>query len=90
MQETLKNEALKVQTQELATAVVQTILNDPAIALHASAFLAEATKAPLTQEALVQLTVHVLQHEDTLRAAQLLATKLVALLAQDKVRGIYY
>jgi hypothetical protein len=39
--ETLENESLKVQTQELAMAVVQTVLNDKEVTAHAAAFLKE-------------------------------------------------
>ena len=60
--ETLENESLKIQTQELAMAVVQTILNDKDVTAHAAIFLREASIAPETQQALLQLTLHVLQH----------------------------
>jgi hypothetical protein len=64
--ETLENESLKVQTQELAMAVAQTILNDKEITSHAALFLREAAAVPETQEALLKLTIHILQHPDTL------------------------
>jgi hypothetical protein len=41
--ETLENESLKVQTQELAMAVVQTVLNDKEVTAHAATFLKEGT-----------------------------------------------
>lgn len=65
--DTLENESLKIQTQELARAVVQTILNDKEVTAHAAAFLREASEAPETQQALLQLTLHVVQHPDSLR-----------------------
>lgn len=86
--ETLENESLKVQTQELAMAVVQTVLNDKEITAHAAAFLKEASVAPETQAALLQLTVHILQHEETLAQLTALGKKLIADLADDKVAAI--
>lgn len=83
--ETLQNETLKVQTQELAMAVVQTVLNDKDITAHAATFLREASTAPETQQALLQLTVHILQHKDTLEELKILSQKLIADLAEDKV-----
>ena len=50
------------QTQELATAVVQTILTDKEIAYQTVAFLRDATTVPEVQEALLKLTIHILQH----------------------------
>ena len=43
--ETLENESLKIQTQELATAVIQTILNDKDVTSQAAKFLLEAAGA---------------------------------------------
>ena len=43
--ETLENESLKIQTQELATAVIQTILNDKDVTSQAVKFLLEAAGA---------------------------------------------
>eukprot|EP01041_Mallomonas_annulata_P002268 gene2268-4416_t len=82
--ETLENESLKVQTQELATAVVQTVLNDKEVTSHAAGFLRDASSATETQEALLQLTLHVLQHPSSLQELTALAKKLVAVLASDK------
>jgi hypothetical protein len=59
--ETLENENLKIQTQELATAVIQTILNDVEVTNQAAKFLQQAAGAPESQEALLRLTLHVLQ-----------------------------
>jgi hypothetical protein len=84
--ETLENESLKVQTQELAMAVVNTVLNDKEVTAHAASFLREASVVPETQQALLQLTLHVLQHPDTLEEATTLAKKLITVLAKDKVR----
>ncbi len=84
--ETLENESLKIQTQELAMAVVQTILNDKEITAHAAAFLKEASVAPETQQALLELTVHILQHEDSLVQLTALAKNLIGNLSGDQVR----
>lgn len=83
--ETLENEALKMQTQEFALVVVQTILNDKDITAQAAAFLREASMAPDTQKALVLLTMHILQHEDSLKELTTLVKKLVGNLSNDKV-----
>lgn len=80
----MENESLKIQTQELATAVVQTILNDKEITAHAATFLKEASTTAETQAALLELTMHVLQHPKTLDEAALLAKKLLNSLSQDK------
>ena len=83
--ETLENESLKIQTQELATAVVQTILNDKEVTAHAATFLREASSDPETQEALLKLTLHVLQHQKSLDELLILIRKLLAHLATDQV-----
>lgn len=83
--ETLENESLKIQTQELATAVVQTILEDKDITSHAATFLKEASTAPETQQALLKLTMHILQHKDTMDEVTKIAQKLIKNLANDKV-----
>lgn len=83
--ETLENEALKLQTQEFALVVVQTILNDKEITAQAAAFLREASMAPDTQKALLLLTMHILQHEDSLKELTVLMKKLVGNLSNDKV-----
>ena len=85
--ETLENEALKSQTQELAMAVVQTVLNDSEVNTNAAAFLRGAAAAPETQQALLQLVLHVLQHPESLAEVTVLAKKLIAILATDKVGG---
>mmetsp|Transcript_8771 Transcript_8771/g.14587 ORF Transcript_8771/g.14587 Transcript_8771/m.14587 type:complete len:415 (-) Transcript_8771:175-1419(-) len=82
--ETLENESLKVQTQELATAVVNTILEDKEITSQAATFLKEASTAPETQQALLKLTLYVLQHKDTLEEVTKLAQKLIKNLSQDE------
>jgi len=82
--ETLENESLKVQTQELASAVVQTVLNDPEVTSKASNFLQNAAQTPETQKALLDLTLHVLQHPDTIVEVVKLGKELVARLADDQ------
>ena len=85
-QETLKNESLKIQTQELAMAVVQTVLNDKEVTAHAASFLREASVVPETQQALLELTLHVLQHPDTLDEVAVLVKKIIVILGNDPVR----
>lgn len=82
--ETLENENLKIQTQELAMAVTQAILRDDDITSHAATFLHDASIVPETQLALLQLTLHVLQHPDTLSETVILCKKVLDELAKDK------
>ena len=65
-------------------AVVQTILNDKEITAHAAAFLKEASIAPETQQALLELTLHILQHKDTLKELTILSKRLISNLTHDK------
>lgn len=83
--ETLENESLKIQTQELAMAVVQTILNDKDIANRTAEFLQKAATTPETQQALLKLTIHILQHPDSLQELNKLVKKVIAELSTDKV-----
>lgn len=83
--ETLENESLQIRTQELAMAVVQTVLNDKEITAHAATFLKEASTAPETQQALLELTMHVLQHPKTLTEVYSLFKQLLQQLSEDKV-----
>jgi len=82
--ETLEDKSIKIQTQELAMAVVQTVLNDKEVTAQAAAFLREASHTPETQEALLQLTLHVLQHPDSVQELSVLTKRVVAELANDK------
>ncbi|CAM9895236.1 unnamed protein product [Laminaria digitata] len=75
--ETLKVEALQVQTQELATALVQTLLNDQEVVSAGALFLREASTNPETQAAVMSLALYVLQHPETLAETHVLAKKLV-------------
>src|SRR3546814_14771488 len=78
-----RNESLQIQTQELAGAVVQTVLNDPEVLAKAAAFLRDASQTTETQAALVQLTLHVLNHPDTLQEIVKLTQELAKILATD-------
>lgn len=79
----VRNESLQIQTQELAGAVVQTVLNDPEVLAKAAAFLRDASQTAETQAALLQLTVHVLNHPDTLNEVVKLTQELAKILAKD-------
>mmetsp|Transcript_22940 Transcript_22940/g.29789 ORF Transcript_22940/g.29789 Transcript_22940/m.29789 type:complete len:392 (+) Transcript_22940:77-1252(+) len=81
--ETLRQESLQTQTQELATAVVQTLLNDKEVMRNAAAFLREAAGNDETRNALVGLALHILQHPDTLQEAVELGRKVVVHLAKE-------
>ena len=82
--ETLENESLKIQTQELASAVVRTVLNDAEVTSKAARFLEMAANTPETQKALLNLTVHILNHPDTLVEVTKLAKELIVRLAADE------
>ena len=81
--ETLKVEALQVQTQELATALVQTLLNDQEVVRAGALFLREASANPETQAAVMSLALYVLQHPDTRAECLVLAKKLVKAVLDD-------
>ena len=83
--ETLGNEAIKMQTQELAMAVVQTVLNDKDITSQAAAFAREVAAVPETRDALLQLTNYVLRHPDSLNEVTKLFKKMIEDLSSDSV-----
>lgn len=85
--ETLEDKSIKIQTQELAMAVVQTVLNDKDVTAQAASFLREAAQTPETQEALLKLTLHVLQHPDSVKELSLLTKQVIANLADDEVKS---
>lgn len=67
--EVLKNEGLQDQTLELANAAVRTVLNDPEVRSRFMAFLRDTASSPDTQNALVSLSLNILQHPDVLKDA---------------------
>jgi hypothetical protein len=79
-----RNKSLQIQTQELATAVVQTVLNDPEVLAKAASFLKDASQTPETQAALLQLTMHVLRHPDTLEQLVNVTRELSWVLSRDR------
>mmetsp|Transcript_6377 Transcript_6377/g.10450 ORF Transcript_6377/g.10450 Transcript_6377/m.10450 type:complete len:425 (-) Transcript_6377:1507-2781(-) len=81
--ETLEDKSIKIQTEELARAVVQTVLNDKEVTAQAASFLREASHAPETQEALLKLTLHVLKHPESLKELSLLTKNVLAALSHD-------
>ena len=83
--ETLENKSLQIQTQELATAVVQTVLNDKEVTARASAFAREAMSTPETRDALVALLVKISEHPETKAALNKLTKSIIADLSSDKV-----
>ncbi|CAM9240215.1 unnamed protein product, partial [Hapterophycus canaliculatus] len=72
-----------VQTQELATALVQALLNDQEVVSAGALFLREASANPETQGALISLALYVLLHPDTLAETKVLAKKLVRAILDD-------
>jgi len=82
--ETLEDESFKIQTQELARAIVQTILNDKDVTSQAALFLHTASSEPETQRALLALTLHVLQHPDSVIELSHLLGEVIKKLSVDK------
>lgn len=82
--ETLEDESFKIQTQELARAIVQTILNDKDVTSQAALFLHTASAEPETQQALLALTLHVLQHPDSIIELGKLLGEVIKKLSVDK------
>mmetsp|Transcript_15267 Transcript_15267/g.58035 ORF Transcript_15267/g.58035 Transcript_15267/m.58035 type:complete len:302 (+) Transcript_15267:56-961(+) len=82
--ETLENEELQARTQELAAAVVRTILNDEDILVKITAFIRNTADDDNLRDALVQLALHILQHDDTLAEVKVLGLKLVDYILKDE------
>ena len=82
--ETLADESLQIQTQQLSAAVVQYILNDPEILALTQSFLRQASSDPETQTALLNLVRNVLLHEETVDATVELGHALVKRVLQSK------
>lgn len=83
--DTLENKEIKIQAQELATAVVQTVLNDKDVMANAAVFLQTASQTPETQHALQRLAMHVLEHPESIAKLSALAKCLIKDICEDKV-----
>ncbi len=83
-QEMAENEQLKIQTGELAVAVVQTILNDKEINTNAAAFLQKAAGEKETQEALIMMLNHVLKHPNSEKELTALVMRVIRSISEDK------
>lgn len=83
--ETLENKSLQIQTHELATAVVQTVLNDKEVTIRAANFIREAVSTPETRDALLSLINQLLQHPITKTALTSLTKTIIHDLTNDKV-----
>jgi cell division protein FtsB len=83
--ETLENKSLQIQTQELARAVVQTILNDKEVTLRAAVFVREALSTPETKDALLNLLYDLVQHPKTQDALAQVTKSVIAEVINDKV-----
>ncbi|ETW09772.1 hypothetical protein H310_00254 [Aphanomyces invadans] len=81
--ETLQNESLQIQTQELASQIVQTVLNDPKVLDQASQFLQKLMAMDATRGAMVQLTSNVLNDPQTLAHVTKLSKQILFNLFQD-------
>ncbi len=90
LHDTLEDKTIKIQTQELAVAVVQTVLTDKDVANQAVAFLREASQTKETQDALLKLALHIIQHPDSMVELTKLTKKVIEILADDKVIIIIY
>lgn len=83
--ETLENKSLQIQTQELARAVVQTILNDKEVTLRAAVFVREALSTPETKDALLNLLYDLVQHPKTQAALAQVTKSVIKDVVNDKV-----
>ena len=83
--ETLENKSLQIQTHELATAVVQTVLNDKEVTIRAANFIREAISTPETRDAMLALINQLLQHPETKAALTTLSKYVINDLSSDKV-----
>jgi hypothetical protein len=81
----LEKESLKETISSLAVGIIHALLQDAEVAATAATFLRDAAAVPETQNALVGLTIHVLQHPDTIREFSLLIKNLIDVLVNDKV-----
>jgi hypothetical protein len=81
----LEKESLKETISGLAVGIIHALLQDEEVAATAATFLRDAAAVPETQNALVGLTIHVLQHPDTIREFSLLIKNLIDVLVADKV-----
>ncbi|CAM9089963.1 unnamed protein product [Chrysoparadoxa australica] len=81
--EAMRQESIQVQTKELATAVVHTMLTNQEVRVAWTEFLTKAASNPETETALVGLARHVLQHPDTLAEVNKLAVKVVQHLSKN-------
>ncbi|OQR85230.1 hypothetical protein THRCLA_10731 [Thraustotheca clavata] len=81
--ETLQNENLQIQTQELASQIVQTVLNDPKVLNQALQFIKNLSESEITQTALVNLTSNVLNNPQTMAQVTKLSKQLLLNLLQD-------
>lgn len=81
--DTLENKSIKIQSEELARAVVRTVLEDKEVSEKATSFVRDASQAPGTREALLKLTLHVLQHPDSVKAFSFLTKNVIAAISED-------
>jgi hypothetical protein len=83
--ETLSNEKLITQTQRLAQSVVQAVLSDKELMASVTAFLGDVTAIPETRQTLLDLTLYVLQHPQSVEELTKLSQRIVENLSKDPV-----
>lgn len=83
--ETLSNEKLIKQTQQLVQSVVQSVLSDKELMAHVTAFLSDITAVPETRQTLTELALHVLQHPQSVEELTKLSQRIVDNLSKDQV-----
>uniref|UniRef100_K3WFJ0 Uncharacterized protein n=1 Tax=Globisporangium ultimum (strain ATCC 200006 / CBS 805.95 / DAOM BR144) TaxID=431595 RepID=K3WFJ0_GLOUD len=79
----LQDETLQGHTRELASQIVQTVLNDPKVLDQASQFLQRLVVMDTTRDALRGLIIHTLNDPVTLKHVSNLAKHTVSLLLED-------
>ena len=72
------SEAVQTQVQQLAKAVVTTVLNDAQVLEKATEFVTALSADPVTQQALVQLLLVALRHRDTQQEVYRLSQNVVS------------
>lgn len=79
----LENVDLQIQTQQLASEIVQTVLNNPKVLDQAAQFVSHLTQLDATQKSLIQLTKYVLNDPHTLAEVTKVTKRLIYNMMQD-------
>lgn len=81
--DTMAHESFQIQSQELALAVVQALLNDREVLMRATNFLRDAVSTPQTKSAMIDLATYILKHPDVQAEATKLGKDVIFNLTKD-------